>query len=495
MDVQFQKTVVPYLQTIVDQTQSQEETQQVRLSDAMPDIGKVLLSWGQVLIRGKQWRSDSVSLSGGVKTWVLYEPEDGTPPRCVESWLPFQMKWDLPDTDRDGTMVACPMTPDVEARMLSDRKLMVRANVSVGMCAMVPAEALMYMPETMPEDVQMLKNTYPMLVPVESGEKAFDMEERISLPAEEQPMETLLRYTLEPMLAESKLVADKLVMRGIARLRMLYMGTDGGLHSWGMELPFSQYAQLDEQYDPNAQTQICFGVTGLEMESDSDGAMTLRAGITGQYTVLDRKEIAVIEDLYSTNRTVKPVFGELYIPSVLDTQSQTLRAETSPENMPAKITDAVFIPGVPQMRMTEDGRQAELTGVFRLLGTDMEGNVCATNSRWEDQWTLPASEDAQVRLAMEQVELPQYGGSDVWTELRLNADTVMQQPVKVVTGAELGEMTKQDAQRPSLILRRIQDESLWELAKQSGSTVEAIQKINGLQQEPVANQMLLIPVI
>lgn len=495
MEIQFQKSVVPYLQTLTQQLQTQEQTQQVRLSDAMPDIGKVLASWGQILIRGKEWRSDSFSVSGGVKAWVLYEPEDGTQPRCVESWLPFQMKWDIPDTDRDGTVIACPMAPSVDARMLSDRKLMVRANVSIQACAMVPSDAALYAPVELPPDVQTLRSTYPMLLSTEAGEKAFEMEESISLPSAEQPMETLLRYTLEPALTESKLVADKLVLRGLARLQMLYLGTDGRLHSWGMELPFSQYTQLDDQYDSGAEVKICFGVTALEMEPGEDGAMTLKAGITAQYTVYDQKPIAVVEDMYSPNRNIKLTVEELRLPSVLDMQSQTLRAETTPDNMPARIADAVFLADAPRLQTEEDRVRTELSGTFQLLGTDDEGNLYSENSRWEDDWSIPVSPDADVRIGVQSVDAPQSTGTGVRTDLQVNAMTAMQQPIRVVTGAELGEMSEPDPNRPSLILRRIGEESLWELAKRTGSTVEAIQKLNGLQQEPLADQMLLIPVI
>ncbi len=494
MEIQFEKSVVSYLQTLTHQMQSQEQTQQVRLSDAMPDIGRVLASWGQVLLRGKEWRSDSVGVSGGVKAWVLYEPADGTQPRCVESWLPFQMKWDIPDTDHDGTVIACPMAPSVDARMLSDRKIMVRANVSIQTCAMAPSDVMLYTPEELPPDVQTLRSTYPMLLPVEAGEKAFEMEESISLPPAEQPMETLLRYTLEPMQVESKLVADKLVLRGLARLQMLYLGTDGRLHNWGIELPFSQYTQLDEQYDSSAEAIVCFGVTALEMEPGEDGSMTMKAGITVQYIVHDQKQIAVVEDMYSPNRSVKMTVEALRLPSVLDVQSQTMRAEVNPENMPGRMVDAVFLADAPRLHVEDDRVHGELSGTFQLLGMDDEGKLYSENSRWEDDWTIPASPDADVRIHIQNVDAPQTTGTGVRSELQLKATTSMQQPITVVTGAELGEMSQPDPNRPSLILRRMGDESLWELAKRTGSTVEQIQKINGLQQEPPADQMLLIPI-
>lgn len=495
MEIQFHKTVVPYLQTLTHQVQTQEQTQQVRLSDAMPDVGKVLASWGQLLLRGKEWRSDSCSVSGGVKAWVLYEPEDGSQPRCVESWLPFQMKWDIPDTDRDGTVIACPMLPLVDARMLSDRKLMVRANIAVEACGMVQSEAALYLPDEVPADVQVLKNTYPMLLPAETGEKLFGMEETVSLPSDWQPMDVLLRYTLEPMLTESKLVADKLVFRGNARLRLLYMGTDGRLHSWHTELPFSQYAQLEQQYEPSGEVTVCFGVTELELEPGENGVMMLKVGIAAQYTVYDQKQITTVEDMYSPNRNIKLMFEQLSVPSVLEFRDQTFRAEASSENMPAGVTDALFLPEIPKIQMGDDRLDAELSGAFQMLGLDEDGQWHCDTKSWEDHWSMPVSSDTDVHIHILGTDVPQHTGSGVRTELQTQIMTAMQKPMRVVTGAEMGEMTEPDPNRPSLILRRMGEESLWELAKQTGSTVEAIQKLNDLQQAPLADQLLLIPIM
>ena len=66
--------------------------------------------------------------------------------------------------------------------------------------------------------------------------------------------------------------------------------------------------------------------------------------------------------------------------------------------------------------------------------------------------------------------------------------------VEMVTGLELGEITPPAADRPSLILRRIGEESLWDMAKYYGSTEDAIRSANGLTDEPIPGQILIIPV-
>ena len=74
------------------------------------------------------------------------------------------------------------------------------------------------------------------------------------------------------------------------------------------------------------------------------------------------------------------------------------------------------------------------------------------------------------------------------------AVTTAEEGMNMVTGLELGEMSRLDPSRPSLIMRRAGNDSLWELAKKSGSTVEAIRAANGLMEEPKQGRMLLIPV-
>ena len=98
MELQWNKTPCPYLHTHTRQTQTQEETLELRLPEELPDIGRVLCAWGQCVVRSKQWRADGMNVSGGVTVSVLYLPEDGSAARCVEGWLPFQAKWSFPQT-------------------------------------------------------------------------------------------------------------------------------------------------------------------------------------------------------------------------------------------------------------------------------------------------------------------------------------------------------------------------------------------------------------
>ena len=169
MEMQFDRIPVAYLKKLTDSIRAQEETLEVRLPEGMPDIGRVLGAWGQVVIRGKDWNSDDVALSCGVMAWVLYTPEDGEGVRSVEAWLPFSMKWDLPETRYDGKIIASCMLKSIDARSTSARKLMVRAVLCADMKLWQAEQAQLAVPGDLPPDIRLLTSEYPVILPKETG--------------------------------------------------------------------------------------------------------------------------------------------------------------------------------------------------------------------------------------------------------------------------------------------------------------------------------------
>ena len=120
----------------------------------------------------------------------------------------------------------------------------------------------------------------------------------------------------------------------------------------------------------------------------------------------------------------------------------------------------------------------------------MEGTVL----HWEESRELPADADVRVELRFAS-ECAEPAGDKPEANMIMVARYLADREMSMVTGLELGEMRECDPERPGLILRRKGEQSLWEIAKQAGSTVEMIQKANDITQEPEADKMLLIPVL
>ena len=495
MELKFEKTGWPCLMTAAAHMKNEEQTQEVRLGDHMPDVGRVLGAWGQVLLRGKEWRGAGMAVSAGVMVWVLYAPEDGTNPQLVETWIPVQLKWEFPETKHDGSILVNCQLASVDARSVSARKLMVRAVVSAFGEAVVPDLVDVWTPGNVPEDVQLLKRSYPIRLPREAGEKSFALDEEFAVPVQ---AEKVLYYTLRPEIMDTNVVAGKVVFRGVAQLHLLYEDMAGNLKGHDQEFHFSQFADLDQAYDTDTRVRVVPAVTNLELELLSGDQMHMKAGLLGQFVVSDQPMLEVVEDAYGIRRPVEVHLEQLMIPAELDQNAQTMRLSAEEAMEGDRILDAAFLCGQPRIRRDENGVTLEQSGVFQVL-YESGGEIKGALVHAEGENRLLAGENSAVQASSLPVGVPQAVLSNRQVNLRsdtmVSTLTTSDRGIPMVMSLTLGEMTQADPQRPSMILRRCNGQGLWEIAKASGSTVDEIIKINQLPGEPEESRLLLIPVL
>ncbi len=498
MELKFQKSACQYLQNILREVRNQEQTQEIRLSDGMPDIGRILGSWGQVILRSKEWQTDAVSFSGGIMIWVLYAPEDGTDPRCVESWIPFQMEWEIPSGTREGDIRITPLLRFVDARSVSARKLMVRAGVAALGEAMVSSTAELPTAEDLDEDIQLLKTSYPVRLVKEAGEKTFQLDEDLTLPASCPMAEKLLAYTVNPEVTEMRVSGKRLIFKGNGNLHVLYRGEDGKVYGWDFELPFSQLANLEESYEEDPQGNLVLTCTGLELTLDEEGHFRVKCGLVAQYSVNCRRMVHAVQDAYSPIREVVTLSENMELPAILETRQENIYGEqTIPQNA-GRIVDVSFLPDYPRQRRMGENVEFELPGQFQVLYYGEDGSLQSASPRWEGIFRMNADENSRVYATVQPGSRGQVFQSNgqilLKPEIILGLETQSQQGIPIVTGLELGAEREADPNRPSLILRRAGNGGLWYIAKNVGTTVDAIREANGLTGEPTENQMLLIPV-
>lgn len=492
MELQFKKSEVSCLDRVIREVSSQEVTQEVRLTEGMPDIGRVLSAWGQMVLRSKEWRGDTVTLTGGIMVWILYAPEDGTEPRCIDSWIPYQLRWERLDSDREGIVRISPLLRFVDARTIAARKFMVRAGAAAMAEALCGVKLELYSAESLPEDIEVLRRTYPVQLPKEAGEKTFQIDEELTVSG--AAPEQLISYTVRPETFDRRVLGNKVIFRGNGNLHLVYRCAEGRLHAQDFEIPFSQYAELDAIYSPDAHADVWMGTTSLELNLEEE-KLRLKCGLVAQYLIDDRELIELIEDAYSPRRSVGVQSRATQLPAILENWEAEIRAEQVIAGHSGETVDVGFSADFPRQRRVGEQVEMEIPGSFQLLYYGEDGNLQSAGIRWEERMTIPAGEDSLIDTQILAMKQPQ--ASENADGFRLSGDMQMQlqttggSPVTMATGLEVGEMREPDPGRPSLILCRMGGEDLWDLAKRCGSTVSAIESANA---EIAANRMLLIPV-
>ena len=497
MQLQFENKPCGFLRYCVREVREQEQTQEIRLPDGMPDIGNILGAWGQCVMRGKDWDTDSVGVSGGVMAKVLYSAADTGEVNMVEAWLPVHVKCSKAHSGKNGQISCSWLLKGVDGRTLSARKLMVRANVAVLVQALEHCEEMISQPAEVPEDVQMLIRTYPVQMSTEAGEKAFMLDEQIDLPRELPRPAKIVVCTLCPQLTEQQVLGQKAVFRGNALVHILYLDEEGKLYSHDCPIPFSQLTELDREYAQDALVNAVMALSGLELEMQ-EGNLRLKCGMVAQYIIDSRIMVQTVEDAYSACRSVNVQLQQVQLPAVLDQKQEQLGFECSIDEKAVSAVDVTVYPQFPSVRRAGDLTEIVCGGQVQVLYYDENGSLKGRSGRWSREWELPVSAEAEVFGAVcgcsAAAPLIHSDQMKVTGEVMVMTCTVSRMPMPMVTGLEFGEPALPDPGRASLILRRADGATLWELAKENGSTVDAIRKANDLTGELTDDRMLLIPV-
>ena len=498
MEVKFEKQVLSCMDLCLREDRSSEETLEIRIPEGMPDAGKILAAWGQPLLRSKEWRSDRIVCTAGMLLWVLYQPEAGGAPQCLDGWVSHTLHWDLPRDCPEGRLRIDLGTRFVDARIVSARKIMVRSGLSGEAQAWASGEVEMYSPGKVPEELQLRREKYPFRLIREVGEKAFTVEQTLEIPASAPRPDRLVKYSLSPAVSEKKLVANKLIFRGNGDLRVMYLTEEGQLHTLEFPVAFSQYAELEGSYGHSAEGDVILAVTALELELEADGTIRSKCAMTGQYIISEQQPMELVTDAYLPGREVKLKRQPLSVPVLLDTWQETvdIRQELSGQaDILAEVWTAVER---PRQRPVEDGIRLEFPGHLQALYQGVDESFSTASGRFDGELFLKTDPHRTVLVRQLPVPEPQvtFGADsmDARVQLPVQLTAFRKEALEPVTAVEMGEARDPDPNRPSLILKRVGEDGLWEIAKSAGSTVDAIQRANGLQEEPEPGRLLLIPV-
>ncbi len=496
MELQFDKIPCAYVKQLISQAQTQEQTQEVRLTDNMPDIGRILGCWGQIMIRSKEWRQGEIAASGGVKAWVLYAGEDGVDVRCMDAWIPFQMRWTIPDTAGDGQIHLQPYIQAMECRGISARKMMIRVNVSIHARAYEMATEQIMQPPEMPENVYIRKRSYPLELPVEAGEKPFAIDDEFLLPDSAPKVAQIVRYEVYPEIREQKVLSGKVIFRGGYTMSMLYICPEGKLHTYKTEGAFSQFSDLDKDHSASATANMSLLLTLAELDSDEQGKLHLKCGMACQYMIFDRMTVEICDDAYSCDRQVKLQMGELLLPVRLETEKDRISYSANAEADAYKIVDSSVCWIMPMVSADEQRMHITLEGMGHVLYLDEQDQLQGVTTAVKEEWSQLSDPMNRVDVALTD-SAPQVSvdpeGVSVSGDLMLEICVGGNRGIPMVTGMELGEIIQVDPERPSVILRRVGSDTVWDIAKAYGSSVERINEANALESEPAAERMLLIP--
>lgn len=486
-----------YLKRIMREVRRQEETGEVVVPDSYPDISGILCAGADVVIRGKDCRSGGVTISGGIKGTILYQPEGESLPRCLELYLPFSIKVACAELTERSQIVTAVYVRSAEGKMVNSRKALLRVELSCILLALEPWEDTIYTIQERPDTLQTKEGQYSLKLPLETSEKSFVLGDTLNLPTR---CVQLYQFSCQVEVGESRILGNKGVFKGNLLCKALFLDENQRLMVHRQLFPFSQYCEFSQDFDEDT-LDLYPCITGYDLELDGQepaAQIPVTVHMLMQCVVSGKRTLNLLEDAYVTQGQWKPVWNHYELESELDRRQLP---QTLCQTMEGTVTDVVdwtTYTDIPDIQSQGEETVVSVKTRVHILGYDQQGHLETMDGILEGSQGF-AMEEHCVGLCDNVVSgplslLPTPNGLEARQEVTMDAQCIGLQRFTGLQGASVDE-TDPSVRRPSVVLRRIsQDGTLWDIAKQSQARANSIRDANCLDTDQVhRGDILLIP--
>ena len=499
MEVSLRKNCVSCFQSAYSQTILLSEGQECVVPDTLPDIASVVCTGATPLIRSKDVSDGRVRLEANVPARVTCLGEDGRIfPLDVN--IPFYFSAQDEQISPDSVCIAQLTLRQAETRMLNPRKLSVRAELAVTVTCYEENAVTTYLaPEENAAAVHVLEATAETDCVACVTEKTFVLTDEAALTENLPAAAEILAQNAAVCVREIKTVGSKIIVSGDVDSEILYRCDAGALHAFSFRTDFSQIIEAGcEAEGASIGLHVLLSGMYYEILPGSDmREIAMELHLVAQAVVTKVQEVAYLADAYSNQfpldvRSETRCLAKTVDERVLEERGK-LTIETAEE-----VSEVVFCRADP-LGMETEGEEAFVRLRVTLCYRCGEGYGTAERTVMQ-KISLPADQGLTVRFGgVEMAEIgavPATGGAEIRYTLEIRAAFSERHEVCCIQGISYDEgETVNTESLPTLILLRADSrQSLWELAKQNCSTMEAIRAANGLEDAGGEwERMLIIP--
>lgn len=505
MELELEQTQLDGYDAALDTTILHEETMEMIVPDACPDILRIVDTEAAVFLERKEAMEGRAELSGSIKAWVLYLPDGEEGMRRIEVKIPFTCGADSPSLVPGCRVVAVPRVQGADTRSINPRKVLARVNLAVSLRAYAPVADTLCAGLDAPaeaglEQLTEQMSTY-MVACVE--EKPFTFSDDLNLPGSRSEVSELLKSRLRVQCGESKVIGNKLIFKGECVLQILYRSEENTLCTVDYTLPFSQIMEVSGAgEEADCDLEIISTDMDCSLSPGDPRVFSVSLGFLAQAVVREERSVTILSDLYSTAYQLEVGRKSWDMSRLLEhsVKSQSVREIVESGTLARSALDAYV--SVGQILQAREGERLTLTADtwVTILYEEEEGGMAAVRRQIPVSCQLELPEGCRCtclcRCPDPVLATPTSGGVEVRFQMEFWYMALSQATVSGVSEVRLDEDKPRDnSAAPSVVLRMVgEQERLWDIAKTYGTTRTDIMQANDLEEDTVpSGQLLLIP--
>lgn len=461
----------------------------------------------------------SYGISGDTLTYeliadikFLYCSEKDNRLCCISQRLTYSKSVALGENVTNPDVTISPKANHINCRVVNKRRIDMRGAVSVKIkvCGEGRQEAVS---DIIGMNVQSKKIPVNYMAKKINKSKSITLCEDFELGQAKEPVSDIIYTDISLDEPEKKIIANKLVVKGDAGVKVLYT-CESGMESMSFTVPYSQIIDmegLDDSYNVNV--RITEAMQDIIAVPNSDGEnKTIRCELKLNIACCAYKTITVdlVSDLYSTSYPCQHASSRLAIeqpPVIICEKLQNKIQLQNDDNGIARVYDVRCTAKNINISIDSSNKVINLSGMLCYTALIKNENnlpsALEKDSAFEYEIKCEEiTENSTAEIKCCQVDctytLADSNGISVRADIKICGELYCSAFINAVTDLNVDDSLKitRDGDYALKLYYGVKDENVWNIAKKYCTSVNAIIEENSLDGECLTEDgMLLIPIV
>ncbi len=473
--------------------------------DSKPDILNTICTSGVVCIYKKEVLDEKIRLDGNINTYIMYIADDENDKvRGITTSLEFSENIQIKNCKQGMNCRIDSNLKSIETKVINGRKVGIKAAIEV--------EIKIYSNENIDivndisnaGDIQMLRKDVKVNSLVGIGDTKIYAKDTINIDSSNNLAE-LLKVNLEIANKDVKISYNKILTKAEAELKILYLTEDNTIGTVNAKIPIVGFIDIQNINEDNI-CEVNYEIKNIVIKPNSveEHSIYIEVEMGVMATVYEEKVINLIQDLYSPTDNLE--FNQKKITTIIDKKNineiKQIKDNIIIEDINNKtICDVDVIPVIQNENRSNNKftYDVELQLIFILNNDNLQ--LETRSEKIPFNFSIPDIEESdniennlQLQILNKDFFIQDGGMVSVNIDLGIELNFCKNSNLNVIDDIQTNGL-REDEDYSILIYVVQKGDTLWNIAKKFGSTIQAIVSLNGIEDENniVQGQKLFIP--
>lgn len=496
-------------EVIFDGCQEQPIDLDFTLPDYCPDIRRILKCQVYPQINMKNITSDRLDVDGTAIVKLIYVDAIKNTIRCCEYKEPFSTSFNLDSPAENAMSFTKVRVEYMNCRAISPRRLDIHGAFSI--CAKIFSKTDQEIVNGVEEeDIQQKKEDKLISHVVGIGSQQFSVNETLEIGSGKPKIETIIRSSISITVKDTKAIANKLIIKADALVKILYLSDidTGSMDTMEYTVPISQIVDVPG-VDENSLCDIKIEILNSDIrpKTDSfneDDLLSVDIKFAAMVIAYESKDLQMVTDVYSTKFNLNVDYKQTSIPKVIDFISELYTNKSNvdvPGEGVSEIID-VFNEVMMVNAKCEDNK-VNFKGKMNvcILAIDEKEEPFYIERMIDFEYEKEYSDlpdnvicDVDPNLISIGFRINTKNSIEIKSEINIKATVLSADNFKVINDISTDEENPRQKDASLTIYYADKGESIWDIARSYCTSVDAIKIENDLNEDVLQKRgMLLIP--